>query len=44
MNTYFEDPILRVVLFDLRDVLTSSSTEFENPDEEDPGGDTPIIP
>ena len=40
MKTYFEDPTLRIVLFDLRDVLTLSS---ENPDEDDPGGDTPFI-
>ena len=32
-----------LVLFDVRDVLTSSPTEPENPDDETPGGDTPFI-
>ena len=41
MKLYFEDPTLRLVLFDLRDVLTMST---ENPDEDEPGGDTPFIP
>lgn len=40
MKSYFEDPILRLVLFDIRDLLTASP---ENPDDEDPGSDTPII-
>ena len=40
MKLYFEDPTLRLVLFDLRDVLALSP---ENPDEDDPGGDTPVI-
>ena len=40
MKSYFEDPILRIVLFDLRDVLTASS---ENPDEDGEDYDTPII-
>lgn len=43
MKLYFEDPTLRMVLFDLRDVLTTSPTEPENPDEDNPGGDTPVI-
>ena len=43
MKRCFEDPILRLVLFDLTDVLTSSVTEPENPDDDNPGGDTPII-
>lgn len=38
MKQLFEDPTLRVVLFELNDVLTSS-----NPDEDDPGGELPII-
>ena len=40
MKTYFEDPTLRFVLFDVRDVLTASS---ENPDEDIPEPTTPII-
>ena len=41
MKTYFEDPILRIVLFDVRDVLTAS--EPENPDEDNFDDDTPVI-
>ena len=40
MKTFFEDPILRIVLFDVCDVLTTSP---ENPDDEDTSDDTPII-
>ena len=39
MKAYFEDPTLRLVLFEALDVLTSS----ENPDDDDDSGDTPII-
>lgn len=42
MKRLFEDPTLRLVLFELHDVLTDS-LEPENPDEDTPGGDTPII-
>lgn len=41
MKRLFDDPTLRIVLFDLRDVLTTSP---EYPDEEQPGGDLPILP
>ena len=41
MKTYFEDPTLKIVLFDLYDVLTVSGGE--NPDDDDTGDDTPII-
>lgn len=41
MQPCFEDPTLRILWLDLRDVLTTS--EPENPDEQQPGGDTPII-
>lgn len=40
MKTYFEDPILRMIRFEAKDVLTASP---ENPDDENPGGETPII-
>ena len=40
MKSYFADPTLRLMLFDLRDVLTTSP---ENPDDDDETGDTPII-
>ena len=40
MKTFFEDPILRIVLFDVCDLLTVS--EPENPDDGD-DSDTPII-
>lgn len=40
MKQLFEDPTLRLVLFDMRDVLTASP---ENPDEEDPDSDLPPI-
>ena len=43
MKPYFEEPTLRFILFDVCDVLTSSPTEPENPDDETPGGDTPFI-
>ena len=41
MKVYFEDPTLRLVLFEMHDVLTSS----ENPDEGGPddGNDTDTI-
>lgn len=41
MKLYFEEPTLRIVCFETTDVLTVSP---ENPDDINPGGDTPVIP
>lgn len=40
MKTYFEEPTLQMIRFEAKDVLTASS---ENPEDDNPGGDTPVI-